>query len=308
VKNTTHFLIVIAGPTAVGKTDTSISIAQTLKSEIISADSRQFYKELKIGAAPPSLEQLAQTPHHFIGIKNISDYYNVSRYEQDVLKLLPELFKKNPIVIMTGGSGLYIDSVCFGIDDMPEFDPELRNILTERMNTEGVESLRVELKKLDPITYGQIDLKNKNRIFRALEMCLLTGKPYSDFLLKTPKTRPFQIIKIALNIDRNELHNKINKRTDQMMDDGLLEEARNLLPYRHHNALKTVGYKELFDYFDGNMSLEVSVELIKRNTRRYARKQISWFNRNTDYTWFAPDQVLEITSFIQNEISKKQNE
>lgn len=304
MKNTTNFLIVIAGPTAVGKTDTAISVSLAFHSEILSADSRQFYKELKIGAAPPSPEQLAQVPHHFIGTKNISEYYNVSRYEQDVLKLLPELFDKSPVVIMTGGSGLYIDAVCFGIDDMPEFDPELRNILTERMNKEGVESLRMELKKLDPVTYSQIDLKNKNRIFRALEMCLLTGKPYSDFLLKTHKTRPFQIVKIALNIDRKELHNKINSRTDQMMEDGLLEEARTLIPFRHHNALKTVGYKELFDYFDGNSTLETAIELIKRNTRRYARKQISWFNRNNDYTWFTPDQISEINGFIQKEISK----
>lgn len=307
MKSTSNFLIVIAGPTAVGKTDTAISIAQSFRSEIISADSRQFYKELQIGAAPPSPEQLALVPHHFIGTKNISEYYNVSRYEQDVLKLLPGLFDKTPVVIMTGGSGLYIDAVCFGIDDMPEFDPELRNSLTERMETEGVESLRVELKNLDPVTYSHIDLKNKNRIFRALEMCLLTGKPYSDFLLKTHKTRPFQIIKIALNIDRNDLHNKINSRTDKMMDMGLLHEAKNLLPNRHHNALKTVGYKELFDYFDENSTLEVAVELIKRNTRRYARKQISWFNRNNDYTWFAPDQISEIEGFIQNEISKRKN-
>jgi len=308
VKNKNEYLIVLAGPTAVGKTDVAISLAQTFNCEIISADSRQFYKELKIGAAPPNNEQLEKVKHHFVGFKTISEYYNVSRYEQDVIKLLPTLFEQNNIVIITGGSGLYIDAVCNGIDDMPDFDPELREKLSQRMSTEGVESLRMELKKLDPITYSKIDLRNKNRIFRALEMCLLTGKPYSDFLLKTPKTRPFNILKIALNIDRAELHNRINKRTDKMMEAGLLEEAKSLFPFREHNALKTVGYKELFEYFDKKTSLEEAVEFIKRNTRRYARKQISWFNRNNDYAWFAPDQVSEISGFIQNEIKKRNNE
>jgi tRNA dimethylallyltransferase len=300
VKNNTTYLIVLAGPTAVGKTDVSISLAQNFNCEIISADSRQFYKELKIGAAPPEPEQLQKIKHHFVGFKTISEYYNVSRYEQDVIKILPKLFEINQIVIMTGGSGLYIDAACNGIDDMPDFDPELREQLTQRMNTEGVESLRIELKNLDPLTYERIDLRNKNRIFRALEMCLLTGKPYSDFLLKTPKKRPFNIIKIALNMNRAELHNRINQRTDKMIEAGLLDEAKSLFPFRQHNALKTVGYKELFDYFDEKTSLTEAIELIKRNTRRYARKQISWFNRNNDYTWFAPGQFAEIVNFIQS--------
>ncbi len=302
------YLVVLAGPTAVGKTDISIELAKHFKTGIISADSRQFYKELKIGAAPPEQEQLETVKHYFVGFKSISEYYNVSRFEQDVLQLLPGIFEKNNIAILTGGSGLYIDAVCHGIDDMPDHDPELRQQLTERMNSEGIESLRLELKKLDPESYNNVDLKNKNRVFRALEMCLLTGKPYSQFLLKSKKERPFNIIRIALNMDRALLHDRINRRVDLMMEKGLENEARELYKFRSCNALKTVGYKELFEYFDGIHTRDVAIELIKRNTRRYARRQISWFNRNNDYTWFTPGQVSEITGFIQNEISKEKNE
>lgn len=294
------YLVVLAGPTAVGKTDVSITLAKHFNTEIISADSRQFYKELQIGAAPPEQEQLDTIKHHFVGFKSITDYYNVSQFEQDVLKILPELFGKNPIVILTGGSGLYIDAVCKGIDDMPDHDPELRKKLIERLEKEGVESLRMELKKLDPESYNNVDLRNKNRVFRALEMCLLTGKPYSGFLLKSTKERPFNIIRVAINMNRASLHDRINRRVDLMMEKGLESEARELFPYRSNNALKTVGYKELFEYFDGLHTKEVAIELIKRNTRRYARRQISWFNRNNDYTWFDPNHVAEIISFIEN--------
>jgi len=304
LKTNHKYLIVLAGPTAVGKTNIAIKIAQHFKCEIISADSRQFYKELKIGAAPPSSEQLKLITHHFAGFKTFSEYYNVSRFEQDVLQLITKLFKKNNVVIMCGGSGLYIDAVCNGIDNMPEFDPELRKNLTARLSNEGVESLRLELKKLDPVTYNKIDLRNKNRVLRALEMCLLTGKPYSQFLLKTPKERSFGIIKIALNLERSELHKRINKRTDLMIENGLVNEAKLLYPYRHHNALNTVGYKELFEHFEEKYSLPQAIELIKRNTRRYARKQISWFNRNNDYKWFSPDDLTEIIKFIKLQIKK----
>jgi tRNA dimethylallyltransferase len=299
VKLTPPLLVILAGPTAVGKTNTAISLAQHFKSEIISADSRQFYKELKIGAAPPDKIQLESAKHHFVGFKNVTDYYNVSRFEQDVINLLPSLFDKNPIVIMTGGSGLYINAVCNGIDDMPDFDEELRQQLTERMANEGIESLRLELKKLDPDSYNNVDLKNTNRVFRALEMCLLTGKPYSQFLQKTKRKREFNIVRIALNIDRAHLHERINKRVDLMIEKGLENEARELSEFRTCNALKTVGYKELFEYFDGVHNLDVAIELIKRNTRRYARRQISWFNRNNDYKWFGPEHISEIIAFIQ---------
>lgn len=300
-------LVVIAGPTAVGKTNTAISLAQYFDCEIISADSRQFYKELKIGSAPPDTAQLEAVKHHFVGFKNVTDYYNVSRFEQDVTNLLPELFKKNGLAIMTGGSGLYIDAVCNGIDDMPDFDPELRQQLAERMKNEGIESLRLELKKLDPQSYNNVDLRNTNRVFRALEMCLLTGKPYSQFLQKSKKERHFNIVRIAINMDRAKLHERINLRVDLMMEKGLENEARDLFQYRSCNALKTVGYKELFEYFDEIHNLEVAVELIKRNTRRYARRQISWFNRNNDYNWFEPEQIPDIISFIQNQITVCRN-
>lgn len=293
-------LVILAGPTAVGKTDIAISLAKYFNCEIISADSRQFYKELKIGSAPPDKIQLETIKHHFVGFKTVTEYYNVSRFEQDVITLLPNLFEKNKIVIMTGGSGLYIDAVCNGIDDMPDFDPELRQQLTERMETEGIESLRLELKNLDPDSYNNVDLKNTNRVFRALEMCLLTGKPYSQFLQKTKRTRPFNILRIAVNMDRAMLHERINKRVDLMMEKGLENEARELYEFRSCNALKTVGYKELFEYFEGIHTREIAIELIKRNTRRYARRQISWFNRNNDYVWFTPHQIAEIIEFIQN--------
>ncbi len=296
----TPLLVVLAGPTAVGKTDTAISLAQYFNCEIISADSRQFYKELKIGSAPPDKKQLEAVKHHFVGFKTVTEYYNVSRFEQDVITLLPILFEKNKVVIMTGGSGLYIDAVCNGIDDMPDFDPELRQQLTERMETEGIESLRLELKNLDPDSYNNVDLKNTNRVFRALEMCLLTGKPYSQFLQKTKRIRDFNIVRIALNIDRAQLHERINKRVDLMMEKGLENEARELYEFRSCNALKTVGYKELFEYFEGIHTHEIATELIKRNTRRYARRQISWFNRNNDYKWFEPAQISEIIDHIEN--------
>lgn len=301
--NINKFLIVIAGPTAVGKTNASILLAKRLNCEIISADSRQFYKELKIGAAQPTIEELSIVKHHFVAFKTITEYYNVSCFEQDVLNLLPQLFEKSNCVIMCGGSGLYIDAVCNGIDDMPNFDPELREHLIKRLENEGIESLRIELKNLDIVTYQKIDLKNKNRIMRALEMCLLTGKPYSQFLLRTQKSRPFNIVKIALNIDRHELHNKINNRCDLMIEQGLLNEVKTLYPYRKHNALKTVGYKELFEYIDNNIELPQAIELIKRNTRRYARKQISWFNRKNQFKWFEPTEINEIFEFVNSKIT-----
>jgi tRNA dimethylallyltransferase len=303
LNNKPKYLIVIAGPTAVGKTDVSIEIAKHVNTQIISADSRQFYKELQIGAAPPTHEQLETVNHHFVGHKSITDYYNVSIFEQDVLQLLPGVFHKTNCVILTGGSGMYIDAVCNGIDDMPDHDPELRQQLTERLDKEGVESLRLQLKQLDPASYSKVDLKNKNRVFRALEMCLQTGKPYSQFLLKSKKERPFNIVRIGINLDRAILHDRINRRVDLMMEKGLENEAHELYKFRSCNALKTVGYKEMFEYFDGMHTREAAIELIKRNTRRYARRQLTWFNRNNDYEWFAPEQVSEMISFIENKIS-----
>lgn len=293
-------LIVIIGPTGIGKTDLSIEIAQELNTEIISCDSRQIYKELKIGTAVPTNIQLNKVKHHFIGNKSIYDYYNASMFEVEVLELLDKLFLKNKTVIMTGGSGLYIDAVCKGIDDLPTIDQELRAELINRLNKEGIESLRMQLKILDPDYYKEADIRNPKRILKALEVTLQTGKPYSTFLTKSRRTRDFKIVKIGLQRNRNELYERINLRVDQMIDDGLIDEARIFYKDRLLNSLNTVGYKELFDYFDGSSTLEKAIELIKQNSRHYAKRQISWFGRDKEIAWFHPDRKNEILEFIRN--------
>lgn len=300
-----QLLVVIAGPTAVGKTKIAIHIAQSLRTVILSADSRQFYKEMNIGTAVPDSNEQEAVPHFFIQHLSVHDYYNVSRYENDALNLLSQLFQQYNPILLVGGSGLYIDAVCKGIDDMPDYDPDLREQLMQELNTRGIEWFRALLKKLDPQTYERIDLKNKNRVFRAVEVCLQTGRPYSSFLQNTSKQRPFGILKIALDRPREELYEAINLRVDKMIQNGLIEEARALYPFRHLVPLKTVGYKELFDYFDGKYSLEEAIDLIKRNTRKYARKQLTWLRRDKDYVWFHPDQVEEILRFIQQKLHEK---
>jgi tRNA dimethylallyltransferase len=292
-------LVVLAGPTAAGKTDISIELANNFNSPIIGCDSRQFYKELKIGTAPPSAEQLAKVPHYFIHFLSIHDYYNVSQYETDVLKKLSLLFQQHSIVFLVGGSGLYMDAVCSGIDEMPNYDTELRQSLIEQLNVHGIEWLRAQLYKLDLATYKKIDLNNKNRVLRAVEVCLLTGKPYSSFLKNTPKERNFRILKIVLTLPREQLYQRINQRTDDMIEHGLMEEAKAFYPYRELTALKTVGYKELFEYFDGKTSFDETVTLIKRNTRHYARKQLTWFRRDTDFRWFDVNHKTEILTYIK---------
>ncbi len=281
-----------------GKTDLSIEIARILDTEIISCDSRQFFRELKIGTAVPSDEQLKIVPHHFIRHISVCDYYNAFMFETDTLSLLEKLFKNHNSVLMTGGSGMYIDAVCNGIDDIPDVDMDLREGLIKRMNEEGLESLRFELKILDPESYNFIDLKNGQRILRALEVSLQTGKPYSSFRKETKKIRPFDIVKIALNRDRNELYRRIDLRVDQMFDSGLVDEASEVFSLKGTYALKTVGYRELFDYFDGKTSLSEAKDLIKRNSRRYAKRQISWLLRDKEYSWFHPDDFEGIQNFI----------
>lgn len=278
-------LLVLMGATGVGKTDYSISLAQKIGSPIISCDSRQIYKELNIGVARPSPEQLNIVPHYFIATHSVQSYYSVGKYEQEVLALLDDLFAQHDTLLMVGGSGLYIDAVCFGIDDVPAVDEELRASLTQRMITEGVEALSRELKMLDPDFYGEVDTKNPARVLRALEVCLTAGKPFSKIRQNSPKNRNFEVRFVVLNRDRAELYARINRRVDQMMEQGLLEEAKSVLPYRHLNALKTVGYRELFGYFDGSCTLEEAVELIKRNTRRYAKRQLTWFARYEGAEW-----------------------
>jgi tRNA dimethylallyltransferase len=295
-------LIVIIGPTGIGKTDLSIFLAQKLATEIISADSRQFFRELKIGTAVPDDEQLQAVKHHFIGNKSIHDYYNASSFEFEVIDLLKKLFKTKNQVIMVGGSGMYVDAVCKGIDDLPEIDMEIREQLIKKFETEGIESLRFELKRLDPDYYAIADLKNPKRLLKALEITLQTGKPYSSFRTKTTKKRDFNIIKIGLNIEREKLYERIEQRVDKMIENGLVNEAKQFLAFKHLNSLNTVGYKELFPYLEGKYSLERAVELIKRNSRRYAKRQLSWFNRDKEINWFRPDEREKILNFIQNNI------
>jgi tRNA dimethylallyltransferase len=291
-------LIVIAGPTAVGKTSFAVRMAKELKTEILSADARQFYKETVIGTAAPSIEEREGITHHFIGHLSVSDYYNVYAYEQQSIRLLDKLFERYPFVILAGGSGLYIDAVCFGIDDLPDVDVELRESLEKRMETEGLSALSEELRRLDPTYYNAVDRQNPKRILRALEVCIQTSKPYSSLRTQEKINRNFDIVRIALTLPRPVLNDRINLRTHAMMEKGLLEEVRSLLPYKGLNALNTVGYKELFDYLSGKCSLETSVEKIKTNTRRYAKRQMTWFKRNNDYTFFEPSQYTEILKFI----------
>ena len=283
-------LIVLLGPTGVGKTEISLRIAERLKTEIISCDSRQFFKELKIGTAAPTEKELERVPHHFVGTLSIFDYYSAGRFEMDALRKLDELFQTHDTVLMTGGSMLYIDAVCKGIDDIPDVDAELRRELLERHRREGVENILAELKILDPDYYYKVDHSNYKRIIHAMEVCLMSGKPYSSFRRESRKERPFQILKIGLNMPREELYDRINRRVDRMFENGLEKEARTLLPYRHLNALNTVGYKELFNYFDGLWTFDFAKNMIKQNSRRYAKKQLSWFNRDKEIKWFHPQE------------------
>lgn len=300
-------LIIITGPTGIGKTATGIALAKHLQTEIISADSRQIFKELIIGTAVPSKQELNAVKHHFIHSHSIRENYNASKFETEVLALLNELFQQFNEVVMVGGSMLYIDAICKGIDNMPDADPEIRKSLKEQLKTEGIESLRLQLKKLDPEYYYKVDLKNPARIIHALEISLMTGKPYSSFRSNPQKERPFRIIKIGLNCDRDELHKRINHRVDKMVEAGLEAEARKVYRLRHLNALNTVGYREWFAFFDGEINREKAIELIKRNSRRYARKQLTWFRRDPEMHWFEPQQINEIIQFVDNKINSYEN-
>lgn len=272
-------LTVIVGPTAVGKTDYSIELAKEYRSPVISCDSRQIFREMKIGTAPPSPEQLAAVKHYFIFSHSVSQYYTAGKYELEALEVINELFKTHDRLVVVGGSGLYVDALCYGLDDFPPADIELRNQLMERLDKEGIESLRMELKQLDSESYHSMDIANRQRVVRALEVTLMTGRKFSSFKTNKAKERPFKINKIVMSMPREELYGRINRRVDMMFDTGLVQEVESLLQYREMPALQTVGYKEIFEYFDGKHSLETARELIKRNTRRYAKKQISYFKR-----------------------------
>ena len=291
-------LIVVIGPTAVGKTALCIDIARYYGIPIINADSRQIYRELKIGTATPTTEQLQAVKHYFVGSIGIDDYYNASMYEQDVLSLLDEQFKHSSIQLLSGGSMMYIDAVCNGIDDIPTVRDDIREKMKRRYEEEGLEALCKDLQRLDPEHYETVDRKNHRRVIHALEICYQTGRTYTSFRTQEKKARPFQIVKIGLNRNREELYDRINRRVDRMMDEGLLEEARSLYDKRSNNALNTVGYKEMFAYLDGIWNLDEAIERIKGNTRRYARKQLTWFKRDEQIRWFHPQQQEEILKYI----------
>lgn len=293
-------LIVLLGPTGVGKTDLSIDIALSFCTSIISCDSRQIYREMKIGTAVPTEEQLAAVPHFFVRAISVRDYYNSWQFEQQALEKIHALHEERDVVVMAGGSMMYIDAVCKGIDDIPTIDPELRGSLMERYEKEGLGAIRMQLKQLDPVFYGQVDLNNAKRVLHAVEVCLMAGVPYSSLRTNVAKDRGFRIIKIGLNREKEELYDRINRRVDRMLEDGLMEEARGLYPYRECNALNTVGYKECFDFFAGETDEAEAIRLIKRNSRRYAKKQLSWFRRDGDIRWFHPDEKERIMAYIRS--------
>ncbi|HEY9001063.1 MAG TPA: tRNA (adenosine(37)-N6)-dimethylallyltransferase MiaA [Mucilaginibacter sp.] len=292
-------LIVIAGPTAVGKTAAAIKLAQQLNTEIISADSRQFYREMSIGTAKPDAEELAQAKHHFIDSHSITENFTVGDFEKEALQLLDKLFKTHDQVIMVGGSGLFIQAVTQGFDDLPTADPEIREKLNQELAEKGIESLQGKLKEADPDYYNQVDLNNSQRLIRALEVFEATGRPFSSYRKANINPRSFESIKIALNLPREILYDRINKRVDIMIKHGLVEEVRSLLPYQHLNALNTVGYSELFDYFDNKTDLDTAISLIKQNTRRFAKRQLTWFRKDKDIKWLDASSENLVESILK---------
>ena len=295
-------LIVILGPTAIGKTALSIKLARHFNTEIISSDSRLLFKEMKIGTAVPSTEELNSVKHHFIGNLSISDYYNVSKFEKEALHKLDDIFLKNNLAIMVGGSGLYIDAVCKGIDDLPDPDKKLRHEINEIFKSSGIEALQKKLKELDPEYYLIVDLKNPKRLMRAIEVCLQTGKTYTSLRKNKTGKRDFNIIKIGLNCEREKLFERINLRVDKMINEGLLDEVKELYKHKNLNSLNTVGYKEIFDFLDNKTTFEQAIENIKTNTRRYAKRQLTWFKRDEEIKWFHPTEKNEIILYLSEKI------
>ena len=299
----TNTLISIVGPTAIGKTALSIKLAQHFNTEIISADSRQFYKEMNIGTAVPSSQELSASPHHFIQHKSINESYNVGDFERDSISKLEQLHQENSVVIMVGGSGLYVKAVSKGLDYFPEVDSNIRTQLNEQLAEKGLAPLQEQLKSLDATGYKTIAIDNPQRVIRALEICLGTGKPYSSFLTNPEKNRKFKTITIGLNAERSIIYDRINQRVDLMIDNGLLEEVESLIPYKYLNALNTVGYKELFNYFEGNSTLEFAISEIKKNTRRFAKRQLTWFRKDESISWFDyKTDAIEIIKFIEKKV------
>ena len=301
------YLLVVVGPTAVGKTSICIDLAVALNAEIISADSRQFYKEMNIGTAKPSIDELSRVPHHLVNSLSIHDDYNIVSFEKDALAMIDRIHQKKNIVILTGGSGLYIKAVCEGIDDVPKTGEKIREELNQRFETEGLSNLLLELKELDPVYFKKVDHHNPQRVIRALEVCLTTGQPFSSFLKKKKIQRPFKIVKVGLERDRSELYPRIDTRMDQMISDGLFEEAGKLYPFKKLNALQTVGYKEIFDFMDGIYDESEAVRLLKRNSRRYAKRQFTWFKKDDSIRWFHPDNFEKMLNWIRAEILNAEN-
>lgn len=299
-----HTLFVLLGPTGVGKTDLAIRIAQRLNSPILNADSRQIYREIPITTAAPTAAQLAAVRHYFVGTIPLEAYFSAAQYEAEVMALLPQLFNEHGSILMSGGSMLYIDAVCKGIDDIPTVDEQTRAMMHQRLKEDGLETLCEELRLLDPLTYTNIDRRNTRRVVHALEICYQTGRPYSAFLSHTHKERPFRIVRIGLMRERADLFNRINKRVDDMIAQGLEQEARRVYPKRQLNSLNTVGFKEMFRYIDGEWTLAQATEKIKRNTRVYAKKQMTWFKKDADIHWFTPEEEDKIFRFIDTELRK----
>jgi tRNA dimethylallyltransferase len=298
----TKTLIVIAGPTAVGKTELCVNLAQDLSCEILSADSRQFYKELNIGTAKPSLADMKGVKHHFIDSHSIEQYFSMGDYERECLQILDNIFTESNVAILTGGSGMFIKAITEGLDDMPDIDLEVREKLMQQLEKEGIEPLQRQLQFLDPKYYGEVDLKNAQRIVRALEVCICTGQPFSTFRVHKKVDRPFNTILICLNRNRDDLYRRIDQRMDQMLINGLVEEAKYLLPFRAHYALQTVGYKEVFEFLDGSYSYEEMVRLLKRNTRHYAKRQLTWFKNQDDFTWFDATDEKGVLEYISDKL------
>lgn len=295
-------LIVLIGPTGVGKTELSLSIAEHFNTEIISADSRQLYRQLEIGTAAPTPQQLKRVKHHLVGTLELTDYYSAAKYESEVISLLSKLFQKKDVYLLTGGSMMYVDAVCKGIDDIPTVDKITRDLMLDRYKEMGLEQMCSELKLLDPIYYNQVDLKNPKRVIHALEICYMTGKPYSSFLTRETKERPFNIIKVGLYREREELYNRINERVIEMINAGLIDEVKSVYPYKALNSLNTVGYKEIINYLDGVWSKDFAIQKIQQNSRNYAKKQMTWFKRDQDISWFKPDNKDKIIDYIAQNI------
>lgn len=294
-------LVILLGPTGVGKTELSLSVAEHFGSPILSSDSRQLYKDLPIGTAAPTAGQMARVQHYMVGTLALTDYYSASNFEEEVMALLARLYPTHPVVVMTGGSMMYIDAVTKGIDDIPTVTPEIRTAVYKQFEEEGLAPILAELKEADPQHYDEVDRQNYKRVIHAVEICRQTGRPYSSFRTNSRKERPFRIIQVGLTRERDELYERINRRVDQMMADGFLEEARRVYPFRHLNSLNTVGYKELFNYISGEWTLDFAIEKIKRNSRVYARKQMTWFKRDTDIRWFHPDEEAAILTYINQQ-------